>query len=404
MSKKILFLSSVNFVLNPRVLKEVHLAKELGYDVSFVGFKMCNWSDSLNDDLIGQLPGISAKFISAGREPLMPWLLSSIAERACRVLYKIFPRNFAIIAVASSKRSLLLLKYLRTLNGAEKKFDLIIAHTLSCLYPAYIFSKKCGTRFAFDVEDYHPGEAILNDHKAEKTRREYLLRSLLPAASYTSSAAPLISEALKRLVPTVKPVNILNYFPGGEFHKPLPILSDKIKLVWFSQNISVGRGLELVFEKWGDLKRYFELTLIGKIDGQFYQQYIAGHPDIIIKGPMLQAELFKDLSNYDIGLAIELNAADYNRQIALTNKILAYFQAGLFILATDTPAQKEFIADHPEHGLVSGQTPAAILDSLMKMNEQKQDIRAGFQTRFNKATLHSWESQATILAAEWEKL
>jgi hypothetical protein len=45
----------------------------------------------------------------------------------------------------------------------------------------------------------------------------------------------------------------------------------------------------------------------------------------------------------DIGLALESKTADFNRDICLTNKILAYAQAGLYIFATDTFGQRDFL-------------------------------------------------------------
>jgi hypothetical protein len=45
---------------------------------------------------------------------------------------------------------------LRKLQRKQEKFDLIIGHNLGSLYPAYWLAKKEKTKFAFDVEDYHP--------------------------------------------------------------------------------------------------------------------------------------------------------------------------------------------------------------------------------------------------------
>lgn len=59
------------------------------------------------------------------------------------------------------------------------------------------------------------------------------------------------------------------------------------------------------------------------------------------------------LADYDEGLAIEVESNDYNRQICLTNKIFSYLQSGLYILATNTPAQEQFMTSHHKNGMMT---------------------------------------------------
>ena len=108
-----------------------------------------------------------------------------------------------------------------------------------------------------------------------------------------------------------------------------------LRLVWFSQNISAGRGLEYILPPLKKFVGTIELHLFGNLDGAFYEAHLKPMKNVFIHEPLPQKKLHNNLSNYDVGLALEI-ATDRNRDICLTNKLLAYFQAGLFVFASDT--------------------------------------------------------------------
>jgi glycosyltransferase involved in cell wall biosynthesis len=228
----------------------------------------------------------------------------------------------------------------------------------------------------------------------------------LPFAEYITCASPLIEVNLRNLLSYNKNnlCTVNNFFLKNEFKSPSDILSKKIKLIWFSQNINAGRGLELILSIWNEIKQYFELTLIGKIDPVFYDNCIKNHSDIIIKSPLSQTDLHSNLFLYDIGLAIDVDNKDYNRKLAITNKILAYFQAGLYILATDTPAQQNFMDDHSLHGTIVQQSSCAIQNSLMEIYSKKEQIRKLNKQRYKDASLYSWDRESEKILSIWRKL
>jgi len=399
--KTILFISTVNLTTNPRILKEIMLASSLEYEITFLGFWLGNWSDELDKELQQKLPDVQFKYLQATRKPFMPWLKSTVIERSARLVSKIFTTGLKLNAFASSKRSVLLLQYLRNISAGNKKFDLVVAHTLGALYPAYWYAEKSDTKFAFDVEDYHPWESIKGNSTGEVGRRETILKQILPAANYVSAAAPLITKQINNLVPAVNAITVYNSFPKAEFIMPVTIESEKLKLVWFSQNINAGRGLEIILEAWGNLKTSFELTLIGNLDEQFYDQHLRNHTDITIEPPLSQSQLHEFLSEFDIGLAIDVDREDDNRKLVITNKILAYYQAGLYIVATDTPAQQQFIDDNPEHGILIEQNAEAALKTLSAISTSKAEIRSSAETRFKAAAEFNWENESGLLLKTW---
>lgn len=408
MTKKILFVSSTNLTTNPRILKEIKLAVSSSYSVEFLGFWMDNWSAEIEKKHIEELQGkVQLHYINAGRKPFLPWLYSSVLEHGLRNTYSIWPKTSKIDAYASNKRSILLAQWLRK---NKPKADLIIAHTLGTLFPVFQYATDEGKPFAFDVEDYHPGEVITNNEQDEKNRRINLLKKILPSAEYVSCASPLIEQKIRNsILDGTADANVFtvnNCFSGLEFASPKEgKKDDKLKLVWFSQNISAGRGLELVLPLLSRFSEQVSLTLIGNSDPDFYDAVVSKYVSFVrVLPPLPQADLHQKLSEFDVGLAIEDVNADENRNICLTNKIWSYFQAGLFILATDTSGQKKFILDNPEFGAIFSFEQQDFVEKLGFLLENKGEILAGREARFLKTEKASWEHESEKLNVVWDKI
>lgn len=498
--KHLLFLTTNNLATNPRLVKELTTAESMRLSATVVQYKLGNWSDNKSEQLkevvsgektvvSDELRGANAKKrevefieIDATSKRKISWLKWGILEKLAQRIYPLFKNNLFINALASSRRSLQLVNVLKK----SEKPDLIVAHNLGALYPAYVMSKKWRIPFIFDVEDYHPGEFIRHDAQNEKARREFLMKTLLPKATAITSASPLIGQYTMNLIGghpnhTV----ILNSFPQSEFtpphfslnthhsqlithHSPLKTQNSSLNLVWFSQKISFGRGLEQLFEALKLLHSAnhhpsrseetenrnqntdttqglnyqpstlnsdhstpnyqistpnyqpiihnsqlltpnLNLTLIGDLDPEFekailynYSTLLTTHYSLLIKSPLSQSDLHAELANHNVGLALEFSDTDLNRQLCLTNKILAYAQAALYILATNTPAQSAFMAQQPHRGVVCGQTPEAMATTLSQIIENSHEIKQQAPERFEKGKDLAWEKEREKLQAIWE--
>jgi len=401
--KKILFISKDNLTTNPRLQKELRLAISLGHKVDFLGFFSGNWSDKVDIEITKSIKA-NFYYIPATRKPLFPWFVSTLIEKTAKKVYPFFKNNIKVNAYAHSKRSTLLPKYLKQIN---EKYDLIIAHTLPSLYPAFQLARKQNIPFIFDTEDYHPGEKIDFDTKNERKRREFLMKKILPHAAYITYASPLIGKYSLELLKGQKiPENALinNCFSQTEFQFS-ENESKKVKFVWFSQNIATGRGLELLLPAMEKFKDKVQLTLIGNLYDEFYNSFIVQYIDFVeILKPLPQKELNLKLSGFDIGLAIELISADQNRDICLTNKLFAYAQSGLFILATDTSAQKHFVKEHPDIGTTSGQFIGAMQEHIEHITQNIKHIRKEKKHRFEYAKKLAWENENKKLVDIWREI
>lgn len=446
MQKKILYILSGNLSTTPRALKSIRAFHNHPIEIVLVN-RLDKWGQK--DREIIQQETLNVNSLNLGKKPFLPWLKASLLAKVSQILYRLFPENININAYSSNKSSIILWQHLKKHNYSG--YDLIIAHSGGSLYPAYKLSQKWNIPFIFDVEDYHPGEFIRYDAVNEKKRREFLMQQLLPKATALTSASPLIWEYTAPLLSPLRvedspslreafPLHqvILNSFPQSEFVCPsinqFFNSSDNqvLRLVWFSQKISFGRGLEQLFEALTTLHPSggdgggLIITLIGDMDPEFNEQiiqpflknyqtndlptyppndlpsYQTMHLSLI--EPLSQPDLHAELAKHDIGLALEFDNADLNRQLCLTNKIIAYAQAGLYILATDTPAQQQFMEEHNGCGTICKQNAAGIKDGLMVIYKGIEELRKSRIMRFEKGKELAWEKESKKLVEMWRGL
>lgn len=377
----------------------MELALQNDCKVTAVCFEFANWSKNLNEQIKARLfSKITYYGIPGNRKPFFPWLISSVCFSISKTLLNIFPKNVLLLSLASNKRSWLLLKEMKKIN---EKFDLMIAHNPGSFYPALVFAKKNRIPFGIDLEDYHPGET---NNKKEIRHAKNLNRAILPKANYITAASSLILEYSEAdlSMPLKNKQTILNYFPSTEFIEPAPVNSEKLRLVWFSQNISFGRGLEQLVEAIKN-NEHVEMHLFGNCDQKFREQWINENKNIVLHDSIPQTELHQQLARYDVGLAIE-PGKDLNNELALSNKILAYFQSGLYILASDTKAQQRFMEEHPVHGILTTLPFDELKLTIQRLADQMQVIRTFSPERFEKAKKFNWENESGRLLKIWDEL
>jgi hypothetical protein len=407
--KKILFITTSNLTTNPRLAKEIENAIENGYRISVICFKYKNWSGDIEVTWLKEHPEVNAFKISAERTPFLIWFQSTFVEWLSRKMYPLMNQTMCINAFASSKRSFLIKNYLSKYYAQIDNIDLIISHNLGALYPAWKYAKEKNIPFIFDVEDYHPGEQIERDVLNERHRREFLLKKLLPQAACVTSASPFIGQQIKSLVGKFNIQSMIiinNCFSSHEFEYIESKSRDVVHFVWFSQNIAPKRGLELIIPEFAKHKDKVHLHLIGNLYPGFNQEWILPNQDFITThAPLPQEELNHFICQFDIGLALELQSADENRQICLTNKIWAYLQAGLFILASDTPAQIHFMREHREHvSIFSTKEFNSLSKTLNIIFTDIEKIRKTKLSRFTNAKKFAWDVEKRKIQKIWQEI
>lgn len=397
MRKKILFLSTLNLATNPRLVKEIRLASHLNYDITVICFKFNNWSNELNDNLLAEFKNVLFIQIDGERTALFSWLKSIMSEKINRIISKLFLLPSKYLSSSISRRSILLTEKLGKISAA----DLVIGHNPGAIFAAYKAGQKFKCKVGFDVEDYHPGEGY-DRHMQHITLS--LMKKLLPKFDYLTFASESILNECKKNIffsSNQSLVTIINSFPQNEFKLPEKNNDKKLRLVWFSQHIDSGRGLEKIISVISKHADKVSLTLFGNCNPEFYRRYIDTQDGIILGGVLDQSALHHQLSYFDVGLASEDITTDKNRDVCLTNKICAYYQSGLYIIASATTEQSLFLERKQSHGVVY-KNIKEFESELMELHLNINFIRQNKNMLFEHALTDSWEFESMKLTELWE--
>lgn len=407
-SKKILFLLSGNISTTPRAIKAIELAVEAGYSVElWMVNRAAKWK-TLDTVILERLHCKYTYLTIIRNESIGKWLTANMLNVGARILSAVGLKSTGISALASSKVNCLYQLCANKLKRSEA--DLIYGFS-SMVYPAWICAKSIGVPFAFDMEDYHPWENVYYKNiQRERHRREMILQNILPDAGWVSFASPMIQKQTEKLLEAGRSqlkvsFTLNNTFRASDFVLE-PSSDGKVQFVWFSQTVSYGRGLELILPYIMKFKDKVELTIIGNMDEHFRQDYLSINlENIHILPAMCQSDLHRRISQYDIGLATEIfSDLEDNKALCLSNKIFTYLLSGLFIFATDTPAQKDFIESHPAHGMVVTPDAQSLESGFQFMIDNISKIRVEKATRFDAARKFSWENEQKYLLREMRKV
>lgn len=391
-------MSTLNLATNPRLVKEIELADNNHFRITVISFEFDNWSKNSNDNIKNRFKNINFLTIPTSRRYFALWFWNAFKTKLYRFVCDFHNLTIQQKSQLISNRSDKILKYLNYVS----KVDLVIGHNPGAIYPTLFAADKFNCNSAFDVEDYHPGEG--SDRKVSKITMD-VMNYCFPNFSYVSFASDLFQNRIESEI-SIKIKNrftILNYFKSEEFIFNSKYNSDKIKFVWFSQNISKGRGLEQIIYLFQQPNSNLELHLYGELDQKFYKDFIYGNSNIFIHSGFSQVDLHRELSLYDIGFAIDI-PVDENRKLAITNKILAYLQAGLFIFASDIPSHRFIFEKHRINGMVTSMTKSEISLSLSKIQSTINHIRIKRKDRFERSRQFCWELESHQLINSWQSL
>ncbi|HZX57859.1 MAG TPA: glycosyltransferase, partial [Mucilaginibacter sp.] len=228
---------------------------------------------------------------------------------------------------------------------------------------------------------------------------------------FTTSSQP-IAEAYQKLYPDKIPVTILNAFPiNASIREPEININGFIKLLWFSQTIGPNRGIEDIIDALAVLKNHpFELHLMGfisteKRDSFIGKQIFEKSLNIHFHDPVRPDDLATFASGFDIGLASE-PAFSINNNLALSNKIFTYLQAGLAVVASDTAGQLSLLNEYPSIGKIYQKgNVRSLADTLLFYQEHREELLEARKASYMLARKNiNWETEGRSFLAVVEKI
>jgi len=278
-------------------------------------------------------------------------------------------------------------------KALKLKADLYICHQELPLYIGTKLLKK-GKKVAFDIEDWYTKDLL---PEAQKYRPQQLLQRSESTALklgklvYTTSA-PMAKEIAKNYQAKVPEV-IFNTFNSLTTLPNNTEDSNLIKLIWISQTIGPGRGLEELVKSMNEVdNNCFELNLRGNTSEDYklmLLKSLKNHKHRINFLPSIpNVDIQPDLTNYDIGLALEPNFPP-NKDLTISNKIFHYLSVGLPVIASATQGQLSLKEDFKDLLFYYGHQNelSQILSSIQKgdLRTRKEEILSIFREK------HDWQ-------------
>jgi glycosyltransferase involved in cell wall biosynthesis len=348
---KICWITPGHLCNSPRLVKEVSALYNLGYETSVVATQYLPFLSSEDEHFKAQYPHCKIEALN--------WTAQSIESKIRRYSSAAISKTAICISFFKSRhlnKIILNRHYYWQLKVAlAQHADLYIAHNAGAIAVAADAALASKAKFAFDAEDFHSGESI----EASLQRGINSLESYyLPKADYITFSSPMIAQAYQERYRLNQPSEIIyNTFNSyQDLHKE-KITGECLKMVWFSQTVGLDRGLSQIIsgiDKVTSKKIIFDI--IGLYDVQDLNLLQSLLPNQLhqlnFTGLLSFENLQLKLPHYDIGVAAE-PGKDTNNNFALSNKLFSYLSAGLALLVSDTPAQKNFMNTLiPEAGLL----------------------------------------------------
>jgi len=279
----------------------------------------------------------------------------------------------------------------------HESVDLVMAFNLPALAVALRLKALRGWQFHFDSEDDHVEVLPDNDqNRSERSRRAALVQRGALDAHSCSSAAPMMASDLQSSYGRAFDPILNTFDPLATQARRTQGSSDRVRFVWHSQTIGPGRGLEQFMPIIAKVPEC-DLYLRGMVSEDYRESLVEAARSCGIESNRLHflelvpaSELIARLVQFDIGIALETNTTR-NRRHCLSNKVFEYIAAGLPIVLSDTPAQRELARDLGASAILidledpsrSGDRLADWLREPTALDDARTKVVEELQNRFN---------------------
>jgi glycosyltransferase involved in cell wall biosynthesis len=330
---------------NPRVVKEAQALYEAGFQVTVIATRSLDRVEPRDQSLMRRIPWRLERVDLRSR---WRWRLNRMFQVARRRAHAVTGlAHFADLGFSAATRPLLA-------GTLRTSADLYIAHYPAAL-PAAAAAARCHRgRYAYDAEDFHPGDwPDRADYDTERRLVRAIEERYLRGCAHVTAASPGIADAYVEAYGIARPEVVRNVFPLT--HAPSgPTVKGTAEpgpsLYWFSQTIGPDRGLECAARAIGLARARPHLYLRGTAVAGFVDRLeeiaagcgAAGRLHIL--PPDEPDKMVRLAASYDIGLVGE-NGKTRSRAIALTNKLFTFLLAGIPAVMSDIGAHRAFAAE-----------------------------------------------------------
>lgn len=375
--KRICLVTNGHIASNPRLVKEADALVGVGATVTVVAAQTLSRLKAFDEDVLARRDW-KLVTVNASRDAGSGHYVAQIMRR--RLASALPQRSWSVPGVAEAAWSRITSSIGKAATAIEA--DLYIAHNLAALPAAAKAARRHRARLGFDAEDLHSEE--LPDTPANRKLRALARRiedRYVPQCDYVTASSPMIGAAYSERY-GCSAVAVLNVFPLSARAPQQLERGKEPSLYWFSQTIGKGRGLEFFLTAMRDMRCRATLELRGA--------WAPGYESVLmdlarrarvadrlrIQAAAPPDDMVRLAAAHHAGLSVEPTETK-NRELCLGNKIFTYLLAGLPVILSDTPAQRELAKSLGEAALVVALAdPPAVARALDEWLTDESRLRA----------------------------
>jgi glycosyltransferase involved in cell wall biosynthesis len=412
-SKRICIVSNGEISQNPRVVKEADALAAAGYDVFVLFAQYAEWTRSLDRAILdrAQWRGCAVEARPGGLRPRILLLILKARVFVFRTLSNI--SMIAPIAELACSRYLVEQLWL----AVRARADLYIGHYPPSLPVVAWAAWLTGASYGFDFEDFYQGQSPTEEADNLFNRLIAVIEArYLPKACLLTAASRGIAREVARLHGCREPVTIMNAFAWADRTQipstvAPPARTGRLSLYWFSQIISLDRGLQDVIRAIGLIRNPVELHIRGAATAEVKTELLSharrcGRESAInFHDPIPPENLLASALQHDVGLCLEVPST-LNRDVCITNKMFLYMLAGLAVIASRTRGHLEIFKMNPNVGFLYESGDVKGLATIIERLSENSCLLA--QTKghaLDAAREHwNWERESRVLLTSVEQV
>jgi glycosyltransferase involved in cell wall biosynthesis len=373
----------------PRMLKAADAVHAAGYDVRVVSASHTPWAVEADKGLRATRPWrwtvVDYSRATARACQIKTGARLRIAQALTRVLGPAHVPDTVCVHAYSRAHDELVQAV------TAEPVDFVYGGTTGALSVVAEAADRLGVPYGLDLEDFHTGErsALVGKLNVVAERVE---RLVLPRAAFLTASSPMITDAYAEKY-GVRPRTIHNTFSLDLSLPQAPDERRPWRFYWFSQTLGRWRGLEDFIAAAGRAQITGELHLRARVQEPYFTELMRFAHDA---APLLSVKIYEPAGpdamvslaqGYDLGLSGE-EPTVLNRRLCLGNKIFTYLAAGVPVLLSATPAQKQLACELGDAAIVyEAGNIAGLADQLSflvgdkKMRSQTQRAARAAGTR-----------------------
>ena len=396
---KVCIVSNAPVSQNPRVVKEADALADAGFEVVVLFAQHVGWTRALDAEIL-----LGRRW--RGRRVRLDW--GHPLGAMVRLSSGLRARLFRLIAAWSFDAGIAELAFSRLLLeqlviAVWERAGLYIAHNPQTLPIVALAARVSGARYGFDAEDLHTGEYPAERADDPLNRLlAYLEAKYLPGSAYVTAASEGIGQALSERYEIPLPRSVVNTFPWSDraeidhLRRDRAAGSSALSLYWYSQVVSLNRGLELILEAVGRVGPGVEVHIRGHLSPAVAAELEAiaarGGIDgqVVYHHTVSPSELLSRAAEHDVGLCLELPWT-LNRDLSVTNKLFLYLLAGLAIVATRTRGQISVLGQCPDAAFLVEPDDVDALAAVITRLRDDRGLLERTQSAALRAAAERWQ-------------